>query len=192
MPKNTAVATAWRVAAPAPPAIKQRHEPEDEGKRGHHHRAEPGPRPTQRRFGDGEPVAPRLHRELDDQDRVLGGECYQDDDADLGEHVVRQPGQQQPAERTRQPDRDRDDHRRRHRPGFVEPDQHQIGEQHGERRGSSWSGRRRSFPGRRCRSTNSRSPAAGSPSTPAPSPPAPDPRNNPAPAAPGSPQRADC
>jgi hypothetical protein len=52
---------------------RKRHEAENQGNRGHHHRAEALLGPRARRLGDGLPVFAQLACEPDDQDRVLRG-----------------------------------------------------------------------------------------------------------------------
>ena len=72
----------------------QRHQTEDEGEGRHHDGAEPqAGAPSIAAVDDVLALAPLLHRELDDQDGVLGGERDQHDDADLGVDVVVQPDQ---------------------------------------------------------------------------------------------------
>ena len=87
MPPNTGVPTARRLAAPAPLGDDQRQQAEDEGEAGHHHRAEAQPRAFDRGLEDRLAVRALLHRELDDQDAVLGRERDQHDEADLGVDV---------------------------------------------------------------------------------------------------------
>ena len=86
-------------------------------------------------FGRGreavEPALLALPRELDDQDRVLGGEPDQHDEADLGEDVDVHAAQQQPADRGEQAHRHDQDHGQRQEPAFVLRRKQQEHEHHG-------------------------------------------------------------
>src|SRR5213082_2007478 len=61
---------------------------EDECERGHEYRPQPRLRGLDDRLEAWLALVLELLRELDDQDRVLGGEADQDDEADLREDVV--------------------------------------------------------------------------------------------------------
>ncbi len=62
----------------------ERQEPQNEGERGHHHRAEPHPRAQRGGVFDGKARLALLLGEFDDEDAVLGGERDQHDEPDLG------------------------------------------------------------------------------------------------------------
>ena len=91
MPPNTGVPTARRLRRRRPLAITSGTRPEDEGEARHHHRAEAQPRALDRGLDDRLALLALLDRELDDQDRVLGGERDQHDEADLGVDVEVEP-----------------------------------------------------------------------------------------------------
>ena len=69
-----------------------------------------------------------MHREFDDQDRVLAEQADQHDQTDLGVDVVGQAHGLQEEEGTEDPDRQRQDHGQRQDEALVLPDQHQIDE----------------------------------------------------------------
>ena len=94
MPKATAVPIAWRISAPGPTAITSGMTPKMKAKL--------VIRIGRRRERAAWTAASiRVHallllglaRELDDQDRVLGGQRDQHDQPDLGEDVVVEPAQ---------------------------------------------------------------------------------------------------
>ncbi len=69
-----------------------------------------------------------LHREFDDQDRVLAEQTDQHDQTNLGVDVVGQPHDLQEQEGTEDPDRQRQDHGQRQDETLVLPNQYQIDE----------------------------------------------------------------
>ena len=96
--------------APAPDAEHQRHDAQDEGERRHQDRPEAAAGGLDRRFLDRMPAVPAQGaRELDDQDRVLGRERDQQDQADLGVEVVGHAQRQQRRGRAQQRQRHRHD-----------------------------------------------------------------------------------
>ena len=71
----------------------QRHDAEDEGERRHQDRPQPQPRRLDRRRPAVAAPVLELLGKLDDQDRVLGGEADEHDEAHLREDVVVLPAQ---------------------------------------------------------------------------------------------------
>ena len=92
MPPNTAVPTARRLICGGAGRDHQRQQAEDEGDRGHHHRAEPHLRPQRGGFHDRMPGFALLLGEFDDQNAVLGGQRDQHHEADLAVKIEIEPG----------------------------------------------------------------------------------------------------
>ena len=115
MPENTAVPSAWRSSAPAPIAHTSGDDAEDEGERGHQDRPQPQPRRLDRRLDAVAALVLELLGELDDQDRVLGRQPDQHDEADLREDVVVLPAQDDADDRREQAHRHDQDDRQRQR-----------------------------------------------------------------------------
>ena len=133
MPKNTATPTAWRISEPEPVDSTSGSTPRMNANdviRIGRRRSRAGlddslqPRPA---------LALDVARELDDQDRVLGGKSHQHHEADLGQdvdvlaHDAHADGGREQAHRHDQ------DHRERQRPAAILRRQHQIDEQHTDR-----------------------------------------------------------
>ena len=129
IPEITAVPRICRPAAPAPCGDPQRHAAEDERERRHQDRPQAEPRALQRRVHQALALLEAVLRELDDQDRVLGGEADQHDEADLAVDVEGEAAREEAEEGA--------DHRDRH------------GEQHAEGQATS---SRRARPGSGTRS----------------------------------------
>ena len=110
----------------------QRHEAQDEGEARHHHRAEAQPRTLDRRFAQAHPRLAPLDRELDDEDRVLGGERDQHDQADLRIDVEGEAEEADRGDRPERADGDREEDGDRDVPALVERHQEKIREQHRE------------------------------------------------------------
>ena len=98
----------------------QRHAAEDEGEGGHEDRPQPQARAFERRVGEALALLVAVLRELDDQDRVLGGEADEHDEADLAEDVERHAARQQAEEGADHRDRHRQQHAEGQRPALVE------------------------------------------------------------------------
>ena len=79
------------------------------------------------------PLVLELARELDDQNRVLGRQADQHDEADLGEDVDVLPVQRHAEQRAQQAHRHDQDDGERQRPALVLRRQHQEDEQHRQR-----------------------------------------------------------
>ena len=114
--------------APAPVATDQRNETGDEGEGGHLNRPEAQFSSFDACLVDGQALPAPLHREFDDQDRVLAQEADQHDQTNLGPDVVGQTHGLQQEEGTEDPDRQRQDHGQRQDETLVLPDQDQIDE----------------------------------------------------------------
>ena len=87
MPQNTAVPSDWRISAPAPVAIISGSTPRMKAKDVIRIGRKPHARGLGRRLEAVLAVLLVLPRELDDQDRVLGRQADQHDEADLGQDV---------------------------------------------------------------------------------------------------------
>ena len=83
MPPNTGVPTSRRASCESAGRDHQRKQPEDEGKRRHHHRAEAQSRALGRRLEQRNALLALLLGELHDQDAVLRGQPDQHHHADL-------------------------------------------------------------------------------------------------------------
>src|SRR4051794_13008878 len=83
------LSTARARARPGASREDERQHAEDEGEGGHQHRAVALLEPGDRRLDQARAVAAPHLRELGDEDRVLGGEADQQDEADLCVDVVR-------------------------------------------------------------------------------------------------------
>ena len=90
MPPNTGVPTLRARQLRGAVGDDQRVEAEDEGERGHHHRAEAQPGALGRRVAQRHAALALLLGEFDDQDAVLRGEADQHDHADLRVEIERQ------------------------------------------------------------------------------------------------------
>ena len=110
----------------------QRIDAKDEGERGHHHGAKPHPRAEHRGFPNVHALFAPVLGEFDDQDAVLGGHRDQHDEPDLGIEVEREVKNQDSEKRPQHPDRHRQQYRDRDHPAFVETDEKEKREQHGE------------------------------------------------------------
>ena len=128
IPPTAAVPMVRLPIAPGPVATTSGKEAGDEGEGGHQDRPEPQLAPFDGRILDARPFLAPLHRELDDQDRVLAEQADQHDQADLGVDVVGQPHDLEEQEGPEEPDRQREDHRQRQDEALVLPDEHQIDE----------------------------------------------------------------
>ena len=106
----------------------QRKETGDEGEGGHLNRPEAQFSSFDGRLLEGQALPAPLHREFDDQDRVLAEQTDQHDQTNLGVDVVGQPHDLQEQEGTEDPDRQRQDHGQRQDETLVLPDQYQIDE----------------------------------------------------------------
>src|ERR1700722_20109819 len=107
----------------------QREKSEDEGDRRHHHRAESHLRSKNRGLVYIHPGLALFLRKLDNQDAVLGGERYQNDETDLRVKIERQSRHGDPDKGPEYPNGNRKKDRNRDHTTFVESDQEQIGEQ---------------------------------------------------------------
>ena len=97
MPANTEVPTSRRLICAAPCGEHQRQQTQNEGNRGHHHRAKPHARAERRGLPDRHARLALLLGEFDDQDAVLGRQRDQHDQADLRVEIERQSGDQDAA-----------------------------------------------------------------------------------------------
>ena len=88
MPLNTVMPIDLARAGAGAGRHHQRRDAEDEGEGGHQDRPEAGARRLDRRFDDRLAGGAHLARHLDDQDRVLGRQRDQQDQADLDVEVV--------------------------------------------------------------------------------------------------------
>ena len=77
------------------------------------------------------PPSSCLARELDDQDRVLGSQADENDEADLRQDVDRHAPREQAGDRGEQAHRHDQDDRQRQLPAFVLRDQHEEDEESG-------------------------------------------------------------
>ena len=93
MPPATDVPTELRAPAPAPVAMASGKTPRMNAKEVIRIGPQPDPAGFHRRLDDRQAPLAQLLRELDDQDRVLGGEPDQHDEPDLAEHVVGEAAQ---------------------------------------------------------------------------------------------------
>ena len=109
----------------------ERSNPEDERKGRHQDRTKPCARRTHRGFAWTYPLQFRLPREFDDQDRVLGGQTHENDEADLSQNVDRHPAPQEASHRSEQAHRHDQHHRERQFPVLVLCSEHQEHEQRG-------------------------------------------------------------
>ena len=106
----------------------QRKETGDEGEGGHQNRPEAQFSAFDGCLLEAHALLAPLHREFDDQDRVLAEQTDQHDQTDLGVDVVGQPHDLQEQEGTEEPDRQRQDHGQRQHETLVLPNQYQIDE----------------------------------------------------------------
>jgi hypothetical protein len=109
--------------------IARGYEAENQGNRGHHHRAEALLGARARRLGDGLPVFAQLACEPDDQDRVLRGNPDQEHHGDLRVDAVLEAGQPERAHGPECRHSERADDRERQHPAFVLGDEEQVREQ---------------------------------------------------------------
>ena len=128
MPATTTVPRIRREAAPAPWRDPERHAAEDEGERRHEDGPEPELRALKRGLDQGFALLEFGLRELDDQDRVLGREADEHDEADLGVDVEVEVPQEEAEQRADDGDGDREQHAERQRPALVEGGQNQEDE----------------------------------------------------------------
>ena len=132
MPPNTGVPTLLARQFRGAVGDDQRIEAENEGERGHHHRAEAQARALGRRLQQRHAALALLLGEFDDENAVLGRKADQHDHADLPVEIERQPFEQDEQEGAEHADRDREQDRHRDGPALVKADEEQIGEQDGE------------------------------------------------------------
>ncbi|MNT14444.1 hypothetical protein D3C72_1494510 [compost metagenome] len=111
----------------------QRHDTGDEGQRRHHNGTQPQSTRFHHRIHGGPSLCLECPGELDDQNRVLGRQPHQDDQADLHEHVVVAPHQPDPADRAEQTHGHDQQHRQRQQPAVVLRGKDKVGEQHTQR-----------------------------------------------------------
>ncbi|CAG2154752.1 hypothetical protein LMG19282_04712 [Cupriavidus campinensis] len=119
----------------------QRNTAQDEGQRGHDDRPQPQLGRLDRRVVGAQPLLDaHLHRELEDQDGVLGRQRDQHRQADLEVDVVLHAAYQDGNQRAEQRERHSQQHADRQRPFFVLRGQDQ--EHHQQREGEHQGGRR--------------------------------------------------
>ena len=88
MPPKTTVPMACWLAAPAPPAVEQRHHSQDEGKGGHDDGPEAPPGGLNGGLGDGHALGVHLPGEFHDQDGVLAGQGDHQHQPHLGVEII--------------------------------------------------------------------------------------------------------
>ena len=110
----------------------KRSDTEDEGERCHQDRPQSRPRGMNGGLRGGASSVLRLPRKLDDQDRVLGRQTHEHDEADLSQDVDVHAAQQQAADRGQQAHRHDQDHGERQRPAFVLRRKHEEDHHNGE------------------------------------------------------------
>src|SRR6516165_8564781 len=109
----------------------ERYHPQDEREGGHQNRAKTRARGVHRGFTGGCTDLVALARELDNQDRVFGGQTDENDEADLGEDVDRQAAREQTGDRREEAHRHDQDDRQREFPALVLRYQNQKHEESG-------------------------------------------------------------
>ena len=130
MPENTAVPSDWRISAPGPVAIISGTTPRMKEKAVIRIGRSLQPAGLDRRLGRRQAALLGLSRELDDQDRVLGGKADQHDEADLHQDVVVEPSDGHAEQRGEHAERDDQHDGERQYPAFILRRQRQEHEQH--------------------------------------------------------------
>ena len=123
-PKTTVPRDCW-LAAPAPAGRHERHDAQDERDRSHHDRPKAPARGFDRRIDGRHALRLELPRELDDQDRVLGGERDHQHQADLRVEIARQAPDDERGDDTHESHRHGKNHSRGSGPAFVLGGEHQ-------------------------------------------------------------------
>ena len=134
MPPATAVPTELRARRPGARRERKRHDAENERERRHENRPQPDARGLDRRIEDRHALLAQLLGELDDQNRVLGGQADEHDEPDLTEHVVGKPSQQLRGQRAKHRERHAQQDDERQDPALVLRRQHQIDDEQAQTR----------------------------------------------------------
>src|SRR5262245_20131071 len=109
----------------------ERGNAQDERQRGHQYRTQPRLRGVHGGFAGGDALLFLLARELDDQDRVLGGQADKDDETDLRQNVDGHAPREQPGDGREQAHRHDQDDRQRQLPALVLRDEDEEDEESG-------------------------------------------------------------
>ncbi len=120
--------------SPGPGTDRQRQHSQYEGERGHDDRAEPQARRLARRFQQILAIAVHVCSELHDQDRVLGSQAHEGDQADLQVQIGIDSAQPHGQEGAEHGERHGEDHGKRQRQALVLRGQDQKHHEHRQRK----------------------------------------------------------